>query len=243
MKVPCQSLARYIVPMALVVGVAGCMGLGKVLGTRFIDLPLGAAGTAAVEADRIAVGTERVRVDSIPFPERLWVANELRVGTDQWTFPVERGTGTVEYTMLIDGYPVATWTVEVAGGRVDDVTPTATYVPGMTRREDYEQDADREPIPSEQLQKMRSAFRALPASRRPALANDLSLSLVEGGTASEEEWGKIYRGVQSALDNRAFEVTVVARADGSVEGPLTLSPLTIKVFDSGQRLMGGMEAQ
>ena len=41
--------------------------------------------------------------------------------------------------------------------------------------------------------------------------------------------------------HETFNIPVVARTDGDVNDILTLSPLTLKVFDSGQRLMGGME--
>lgn len=231
------------ITLALLVVCAGCAGIGKVLGTRYIDLPLGSAGAVDVQADAATAQTTPVAVDSIRFPERLSVANALRVRQSQVEMTPGSGSGTVELMMLIDGYPMANWTVRVEDGTAVDVTPTETFVPGMVRREDYEQNADREPIPREEWEAMQTTMRELPEAQQPTLAEDLPSGFFDGSDYSvdEETLGIIYRGMQQAISNRAFDIAVAARAEGDVSGTLQLDPLTVKFFDSGQRVMGGLE--
>lgn len=242
MRLGAARLGTFVAIGALLLACAGCGGLGKALGTRFIDLPLGTAGEVPVQTESVTVHAHSVAVDSIRFPERLSVANAFRMRRSNLSMPTGDGTGTVELALLIDGYPMANWSVAIENGAVAEVTPHSTVVPGKWEREDYERQSEREPIPEDQWEAMQATYEALPEEERPDLASDLSFSLLNSaGPAGNEPLAAIYRGMQQAIANRAFDITFMARTDGNVQGEVHVEPLTVKFFDSGQRLMGGLE--
>lgn len=248
MSSPVRRIGGAFLLAVLMLGMASCANLGEVLGTRTVDIPLGEAGTAEVRSEEVTAHSASVRIDSIALPERLWVAEEMEIDSDDVSFSGRggdaTGSGVIECSMLIDGYPAALWSVAIERGSVEAVKPESTPVPGQSREARGGRSSEprgRKPIPFPQLPKMRAAFTQLPASRRPKLADNLSFSLVGDEEIPNKEWGKVFRGINAGIEGREFEITLVASTEQPIRGTLTIETLGLTLFDSGQRLMGGME--
>lgn len=234
---------------AVALAAVSCANIGGVLGTRHADLPLGEAGIVEVRSEGVTARSATVRIDSIPLPERLWYAEEMQIESHDVSFSgpegeEAEGSGVIECSMLIDGYPAALWSIAIERGSVEAVNPSSTPVPGQAREAKGaggSEELGRKPIPFPQLPKMRAAFVQLPASRRPDLADNLSFTLAGDEDIPDEEWGKVFRGINAGIEGRTFEVTLVASTEQPLQGILTIETLELTLFDSGQRLMGGTE--
>ena len=222
---------------ALVISLPACLNIGGSLGTRHADLPLGEGGTASVKPEGIAVHSGGVRIDSVPLPERAWAAQKLKLDNVELRGSTN-GSGVVEVSLLVGGYPAALWSVAVEGGRVESISPETMPVPGQPREKGRK---GVRPMPFPQLPKMRAAFTELAADRRPQIADDLEFSLVGDEKIPNAEWQKVYRGIHDAFQSRGFDVTIITATDHDVGGTLAIETLVLTLFDSGQRVMGGME--
>jgi hypothetical protein len=237
------SHARLLIGVtALLAMIAGCDLLGEELGTRHIDLPLGAAG-AFQASDSTTVSAGTVRLDSVELPERAYFAEEMNMDTDHVELRSSpdgaspQGSGTVQCGMLIDGYPVAVWTVSVDDGAVDGVEPSTTPIPGK-QKEEQAHGVVR--MPGEHWTAFSNFYEDLPEDRRPELADPLGFTFPDG-EVEEGDWRDIFRGVNQNIERREFRLTLISNADESIQGTLALKVVNITVFDSGQRLMGGTE--
>lgn len=236
--------------LTAILGLFACDMIADALSTRNVDFPLGEAGVVETFPDTATVQSGLVRIDSIPLPERLWIAQEVNLDEDVVDFTFEEeGTsgdmaksGGIECTVLIDKYPVVAWTITVEDGNVREVSPSSTPVPGLTQKRNGQKKANPAEIPFDQLEKMVRAFDELPESRRPSLPEELTFSLSNlEDFPSAKDRKRIFRGIHSGFADRQFELTLIARTQDNLRGHLRIEKLGFMLFDSGQRLLGGTE--
>jgi hypothetical protein len=240
-------VAGWFLVAAILFGVTSCANFGKVLGTRHVDIPLGEAGIVEVNAQSVTPQTATVRIDSIPLPERLWVAQDMQIdeGLSFRSSQSSGGTsgtgksGVIEVGLLIDGYPAALWSLAVENGDIEAVKPETMPVPG--KQKEREEATRLQPFPFPQWPKLRNLFYQLPGDQRPEVADELSFSIASEETVENQAWAEVFRGIHSGLKRREFTVTLLASTEQSLRGTLTVKTLEFSVFDSGQRLMGGTE--
>lgn len=239
-------VAGWFLFAALLFGLTSCANFGKVLGTRHVDIPLGEAGVVEVNAQSVTPHTATVRIDSIPLPERVWVAQDMQIDGVSLRSSRSSGgasgtgrSGVIEVGLLIDGYPAALWSLAVENGEIEAVKPETMPVPGKPK--EREGSTRLQPFPFPQWPKLRNLFYQLPEAQRPEVADELSFSIASEETVENQAWAEVFRGIHSGLKHREFTVALVTSTEQSLQGTLTVETLEFSVFDSGQRLMGGTE--